>query len=247
MQHLHNKEDDFDLEAQGELNAYQIQVVKGTRTFQKMFALWMDSNGWSHPVMTSLASNCIEGNRWFHSSQITGFRQQKLGSPGPRIFLTIERLNYYLWLYREKGTLLPGTRNSNNYSKPFVITEDGLPPSVGWWVEVFLGVRTPKDIDLNSWNFSDDKAAELSKKFGRLVRMLLGAQGIDLVEDLARTIKETYPATEDSRVKKLSDVIKGLDDGWAPEELELELPALAAMTKALGGPKSESELVTYVS
>jgi hypothetical protein len=226
-------------------NSYQSQFLKGTRTFQKLFTMWMDTNGWSHPVMTSLAKSCLDGASWFHSSQISGLRQQKLLSPGPRIFCAIERLNYYIWRYKEEKKLLPNTKSSNDYKNPYPILEDGMPPSVGWWVEVFVGTRIPKDIDLDRWRFSESQAESISKKWGRAIRNLLTSNNFDLIDDLSRAIRENYPPTEEFRVQKLKDVIRG-QGVWDGEELELELPALAAMSKALGGPDTENALLDEI-
>jgi hypothetical protein len=243
MQELHTDND----KGQGldPENPYQIQFNQGTRTFQKLFTTWMDVNGWSHPVMTSLAKSCLDGASWFHSSQISGLRQQKLFSPGPRIFFAIERLNYFIWRYQQQKKLLPNTTSSNDYKTAYAITEDGMPPEIGWWVEVFVGVRVPKDIALDRWRFSEPKSDSISKKWGRLVRTLLANNNIDLVEDLSDAIRKTYLPNEEARIQKLKEVIQGTSF-WTAAELELEIPALAAMSKALGGPASEEDLLTEI-
>lgn len=239
MQKLHK--DDFESFDSDDLNPYQLQFAQGTRTFQRLFAAWMDSNGWSHPVMTNLTRCCLDGARWFHSSQISGLRQRKLASPGPRIFFAIERLNFYVYRYCTDKVLLPNTTSSRDYANAQPILEDGVPPGVGWWVEVFLGVRVPTDFDLERYIFSDEKAAEVSRRWGRLIRTLCARQDIDLVDDLPRLIRDCYPAGEDDRVTKVRQVIRG-DAYWTPPELEL--PAITSMTAALGGPEDEATLLT---
>lgn len=241
MRDLHK--DDFESHDLDDHNQYQIQFAQGTRTFQRLFAAWMDGNGWSHPVMTNLARCCLDGARWFHSSQISGLRQRKLASPGPRIFFAIERLNFYVHRYQTEKLLLPNTKSSRDYANAQPILEDGAPPAVGWWVEVFLGVRVPADFDLERYVFSEDKAADVSRRWGRLIRNLCARQDIDLVDDLPRIIRDTYPAGEDRRITKVAQVIRG-DASWSPPELELELPAITSMSAALGGPDDEASLLT---
>ena len=56
----------------------------GTQNFARLFTKWMDTNGWSHPIMVSLATACLElpdGKGWLHSSQISGLRHAPLLHP----------------------------------------------------------------------------------------------------------------------------------------------------------------------
>ncbi|MCP9791498.1 hypothetical protein [Vulcanococcus limneticus] len=226
-------------------NQYQEQFEKGTRVFQKLFTAWMDGNNWSHPVMTSLVRSSLDGASWFHSSQISGLRQRKLFSPGPRIFLGIERLNYFVWRYQTEGTLIPNTTSSNHYANATPVLEEGEPPSVGWWVEVFLGTRMPLDFDLTAHHFSEEQAEKLSRNFGRLIRRLCARKEIDLIDDLRRTIREHYPAGDDHRISRLKGVICG-ESTWSPAELELELSALVMLADGLEGPSTEKALLERI-
>jgi hypothetical protein len=216
--------------------------AEGSRTFQLLFTRWMDTNEWSHPVMTRLAKAALNDVGWLHSSQISGLRHGKLESPGPRTFLAIERLNFYLHRYATEKKLIPNTDSSNSYSKAFAITEDGKAPSLGWWVEVFCGVRKPKDIDLGESWFSEPMASELSASWGTLIRKLFRDQDRDLIVELDSVIRQNYPARDQRRIERLRAVIQA-QGTWTAEELTTELPAISALTASLGGPATESELM----
>lgn len=224
----------------------QVQFDQGIRTFSKLFSRWMDLNEWSHPVMTSLARCALGGASWLHSSQLSGFRQGRLHSPGPRALIGIERLNYYLHRYKTKKLLIPGTPSSNFYADPYVITENGEPPSLGWWVEVFCGYRIPQDVDLRETQFSDTQANKFTKEWGRLVRKLLTHAGYDIIEELEKAVREHYPARDDDRVARLLSVLR-INAVWTADELALELPAIATMTASLGGPETEEALLAALT
>jgi len=91
------------------------QFERGVLDFSFLFTKWMDTNAWSHPVMVQLAAGCLQlpgGKGWLHSSQISGLRHGKLLSPGPRTFMAIERLNFYLHRYATEKLLLPGSTSA---------------------------------------------------------------------------------------------------------------------------------------
>lgn len=222
------------------------RYAKGIRTFGLLFSRWMDLNDWSHPIMTSLSKACLGGHAWLHSSQISGFRQGRLVSPGPRSFIAMERLNFYLCRYKDKKTLIPGTTSSNYYSDPYVITENGQPPQLGWWFDVFCGVRIPTDIDLRQSQFTEEQAENLSKAWGRYTRRQLVAQGYDVMEDLETAVRTHYPARDDERVQLILSVLR-TKRTWTAEQLANELPALTIMSADLGGPDSEEALLKEVT
>lgn len=215
---------------------------EGVQTFSRLFCRWMDLNGWSHPVITNLARCCLGGASWLHSSQISGLRASKLTSPGPRVFIGIERLNYYLYRFQTERKLIPGTSSSNFYSEPFVVTENGQPPSVGWWIEVFCGYRIPTDIDLKQPAFSEQQAEFLSRAWGRFIRKVLVVNDYDLITELEKAVREHYPACEAPRTAKLLEVIRNATT-WTPAELAHELPSLAQMTESLGETGSPTQLL----
>jgi hypothetical protein len=218
------------------------QFDHGVKTFALLFTRWMDTNGWSHPTMVTLAKSCLDGTGWLHSSQISGLRHAKLLSPGPRTFIAIERLNFYIHRYATAKKLLPGTPGSNLYAKAYAITENGKPPELGWWVEVFCGQRVPKDIDLRQTFFTDDQATKLSSTWAGMIRKLMMQKDMDIIVELDRVIRESYPAKDAERVSRVASVIQNRDT-WNAQELVNELPAISNLTASLGGPKTETELL----
>lgn len=218
---------------------------KGTRRFSLLFTRWMDTNGWSHPVMTGLSKAAMGGVAWLHSSQISGLRHGKLMSPGPRTFLAIANLNEALYEYKCNKKLLPGTNSSNHYQDPYVILEDGKPPEPGWWFEVFSGIREPLDIELDNPFFTEDTAEEYSRLIGRLLRFGLMTNGVDPLTELDGFLREHYPCREPHRLQLIKEVV--FNTGvWSADELVAELPALVALTTQVQGPQSEEELLEYL-
>lgn len=225
------------------------QFDRGVRNFSLLFTRWMDTNEWSHPVIVNLAACCLElpGNKgWLHSSQISGLRHGALRSPGPRAFMAMERLNFYLHRYATQKLLIPGTSSSNFYTQPYVITEDGSPPPLGWWLEVFCGARLPKDIDLTAHFFSQAQAEAISSNWGKLIRRLLIDASRDIFEELDRIVRMHYPVREPERVERLIAVLQNRGS-WDPEQLQMELPALTALTAELGGPADEAALLKAIA
>ena len=229
------------MEEAGERSA-RAKYDQGVRNFALLFTRWMDLNGWSHPVMVSLAKSALDGTSWLHSSQISGLRHGKLVSPGPRTFKAIQVLNYYLWLYREEKKLIPNTDSSNHYQDPYVITENGQPPEMGWWMEVFVGDRTPTDLDLDQHSFNPDSAHEMSKGYGKLIRKLMVLNDYDPISDFSEVVREHYPAKDSYRVEKITKILFN-QETWTPEELVNEMPALVTLSTALDGPSTDDELL----
>lgn len=223
----------------------QTRFDTGRRLFGRLISVWMSQNDWSHPTMIRLASACLQlpnQKGWLHSSQIAGLRHATLGAPGPRCFVGIERLNYFLHRYTTEGELLPGTQSSNDYANPMVITEGGDPPPLGWWVEVFCGYRVPEDIDLDVVQFTNVTSVRFSHAWAAYVRKLLISKQYDVISDLPRVVDKFYPAKGLTRIKKLQDVIYSRDV-WSPEELAVELPTITQFGAELGGPVSEEDLL----
>lgn len=221
------------------------QYSDGIKLFAQVFTRFMDQNDWSHPVMTKLARCALNDVSWLHSSQISGLRHGKLTSPGPRTFVAIATLNQAVYEYATKKKLIPGTKSSNDYRTAFCIVEDGAPPGVGWWVELFCGLRKPKDPNLVVTHMSDDKAQTLSQNWSRLIRKLIAANDFDLYEDLNKVLAQTYPARDADRLRRIKEVIHA-ETVWTAEELQKEMPAITTMTKELGGPETEAELLETI-
>lgn len=219
---------------------------EGIATFCRLFIHWMDSNRWTHPVLIELVRAALDGASWLHSSQITALRQGKLRNPGPRGFIAIAELNKAMFEYKTSKRLVPGTTTDLNYLQGYAITENGAPPEVGWWFEVFCGQRIPKDVDLDIQFRTDIEAADFSRGYARLVRQLMAYRGFDLFENLDKVVKTYYPAGDQDRVQKVSSVLLN-QAVWTPEELRIELPALVAVSTELGGPASQEQLIDEIS
>jgi hypothetical protein len=220
--------------------------VAGSQTFARLIVRWMDGNAWSHPVMTKLAKAAMGGKEgWLHSSQIASLRAGDTRNPGPRTFVAIERLNYYLWRYHTEKKLIPGTSSSNDYVTATPITEDDVAPGLGWFVEVFCGYRAPKDFDISVMTIPPDQAELISKRLGRLIRQQMVAQSMDLVEDLGSALFNHYPTKERASLNRVRALVlngAALDT----DELETELPNLAALLTGLGHTTTEAELLETV-
>jgi hypothetical protein len=225
---------------------YAAQYQTGIKNFAQLFRLWMDGNHWSHPVMTQLLRGCLDGCGWLHSSQISGFRHGRLHNPGPRPFIAIERLNFYLHRYRTTRTLVPGTTSSNHYSDPLVILEDGVPPPPGWWFEVFTGVRVPTDYDLSGSFYSDAEAAQLTRNLARLLRRQMASSGFDPIDDLGKILQEHFQPAGTRRTR-LNEILMGKGQVWTGEEFQRELPHLITLSAALQGPSTEDDLIELLS
>lgn len=220
---------------------FTAQYDRGISTFCQLFIHWMDRNRWTHPVLIDLVRSCLDGASWLHSSQISALRQGKLRNPGPRGFIAIAELNKAMYLYKTKKQLIPNTTTDLNYLQGYAVTEDGVPPEVGWWFEVFCGQRVPKDVDLAQQFHTEIEAEAFSLGYARLVRRLMASKGYDLFESLDKVVRNYYPAGDQDRVKKLSSVLLN-QSVWSPVELSLELPALIAVTSELGGPATQEQL-----
>jgi len=224
---------------------HRAQFAHGVQTFSLLFVRWMDTNGWSHPSMVALAKASMDGVGWLHSSQISGLRHAKLLSPGPRTFIAIERLNYYVHRYSTTKRLIPNTDSSNLYSEAFAITENGKPPSLGWWAEVFCGQREPTDIDLKQNYISERQADEMSNSWGSMIRKLFRDRDLDLIVELDRVLREHYPARDAARLNRIRAVIQARES-WTADEFTAELPAISTLTAHLGGPETEDELLSLL-
>lgn len=221
---------------------YRKQYEEGIKTFALLFTRFMDLNGWSHPVLVQLAKCAMEGTSWLHSSQISGLRHGKLLSPGPRTFIAIQVLNAALYYYKQDKKLVPGTTSSNHYQDPWVILENGNPPTLGWFMEVFAGERVPQDIDLGEGVFTPVKAEEISISYGKLIRKLMVLNDFDPVLDSTEVVRKFYPAKDSERVERILDVLRA-ENTWEPEELQNEIPALVTFSKGLQGPEDEKALL----
>lgn len=220
----------------------------GNKNFAILFTRWMDRNEWSHPIVVALAKGVCGGASWFHSSQISGIRQGKSQSPGPRQFIAIQRLNKALYDYKNGGPLIPGTSSSNNYKDAVpIVTDEGECPDLGWFVSLFSGlVDLPEEYKGQAASFTTASAKTFSQKYARLIRKLFVQQDLDLIENLDMTLFQYYPARDKNRLTKIKNVLTS-PEVWSSEELASELVALTSLSNALGGPSTESSLMEELS
>lgn len=222
------------------------QYQSGIQNFAKLFRHWMDGNGWSHPVMTGLLRASLNGCGWLHSSQISGFRHGTTRNPGPRAFVAMERLNFFLHRYETEKLLIPNTSNSNHYSKPLVLLEDGAPPPLGWWFEIFCGARIPKEYDVSGSFFTDQEAAQLTRNLARYLRRQLTLANFDPVDDTSRVLQDYFQPTGVRRAR-LHEIILGKGDTFTGEEFQRELPHLIQLSASLNGPSTEDDFLDALS
>ena len=221
--------------------------TEGNKNFAVLFSRWMDGNEWSHPIVVNLAKGVCDGASWFHSSQISGIRQGKSQSPGPRQFIAIWKLNKALYDYKHGGPLIPGSTSSNNYKDADpVVLDDGSCPDLGWWVSCFSGiVPLPKRYKSERIVFNPKRAETFSHNYARLIRKLFVQQDLDLIENLDMTVFQHYPAKDKDRVAFLKTVLTS-KSSWSPDELQTELVALTSLSNALGGPSTEEDLIEFL-
>lgn len=218
----------------------------GIQEYARMFRAFMDRNRFSHPVMVSLAKSSLGGASWLHSSQISGMRHGKLRSPGPRIFEALAQLNRCLYRYKHYQELIPGTSTASDYLTPFVILDDeNSPPSAGWWVEVFLGLRQATGIDFGIPDISPDEAPGLSRRLSRLVRILAAQHQIDVLEETPSLLRDHCPDREPAVVKLLSGWLGGEELSY--QELTAHISSIQLICDSLGGPKMLEELMDAVA
>jgi hypothetical protein len=223
------------------LSAYE----HGTNQFASMMVRWMDGNSWSHPIIIQLGKACM-GDRegWLHSSQISNLRAGKTRNPGPRTFVAIERLNYYLYRFHAQKALIPNTKKSNHYVDALPITDGGLPPSLGWFNEVFTGYRLITSPDLKSSVVPPEQAAIISKRLGRLLRERMIIKELDIVEDVSSMFYTYYPTKEKASFDRIHSLLMG--QALNAKDLQHEMPNLAHLLTKLGLEVDHHELLTKV-
>ena len=86
----------------------------------------------------------------------------------------------------------------------------------------------------------------MSKIWAKTFRRLVSSEGYDIYEDLEKVLRLYYPAKDVDRLDLITQVIRSANV-WTPEQLVNEIPALTKLTAALGGPKTEEELVAEIS
>jgi 2-dehydro-3-deoxyphosphogalactonate aldolase len=79
----------------------------------------------------------------------------------------------------------------------------------------------------------------------RLAKRLMMQRGVDVITELDKVIRNTYPPKDARRVDLLLGVIQNRGT-WTADQLTNELPAITTMTAEMGGPAVEVELLDEV-
>jgi hypothetical protein len=201
----------------------------GQTNFAVWFARMMDYNNWSHPGLVKLATTCSNGKAWVHGSQGHALRYGRLKSPGPRSFAVMAYLFFVIDAF-QKGTMdeyMPDMSMHKKLIQNAVILrdDDGNPASIGYMFEVFCGWRNPPAKDIKR-NFTDEQAALVSKAAGKLVRRLMSANQMDLIDDIPR-LKKNFSNDKQGQ-EKFGLVVIGQAE-WSNEDLDHNVTCLSHM------------------
>lgn len=230
----------FALNAQPNSNYEPVASFEdGPQAFAHLFSNWMDTNHWSHPVLCQLAKCSLNKVSWLHGSTVANLRRGQTRNPGPRCFIAIERLNYYLWRYADSGRLIPNTTSSRDYSKAAPILDQDQPPPLGWFLEVFSGVRHLPHANARVF-VPVGKLSRTNRLLANLLRTLIQRRG-DLFESTPILLAQHWPG----RSRRDGEAIKDLiltNKPIGAEQLSCMLPLIAAFCGAIGGPSSVQDL-----
>jgi|TARA_Y100000289_G_scaffold52817_1_gene54475 hypothetical protein len=201
----------------------------GQTNFAVWFARMMDANGWSHPGLVKLATTCSNGKAWVHGSQAHSLRYGRLKSPGPRSFAVLAYLFAVIDAY-QKGTMDEHMPDMSMHKKAIsnaviLRDDDDNPASIGYMFEVFCGWRIPPANAIQR-NFTDEQAALVSKAAGKMVRRLMAASQMDLIDDMPR-LKKNFSNDKDAQ-EVLEKVVIGQAE-WSNEELDHNVTCLCHM------------------
>ena len=201
----------------------------GQTNFAVWFARMMDANGWSHPRLVAMATSCSNGKAWVHGSQANSLRYGRLKSPGPRSFAVLAYLFAVIDAY-QKGTMdefMPDMSEHKKFIQSAVILrdDDDKPASIGYMFEVFCGWRNPPANSIQR-NFTDEQAAQVTQAAGKLVRRLMAANNMDLLDDMPR-LKRNF-SNDKAGQDTFGLVVIGQAE-WTNEDLDHNVTCLCHM------------------
>lgn len=133
---------------------------------------------WTQPQFMKLAEAALQ-DRVIHSSQITGFSTGTLCDPAPKVLWALGRFNELLG----EGSLPGSLRDLWAHRRAMEHEGAALGPA-----EVFLAFTGGLDLHLPEvLEIPLDQEEEVSKVFGKWLRLQLASAGVDfVVEDRAR-------------------------------------------------------------
>jgi len=176
-----------------------------------------------------MAASCSNGKAWVHGSQANSLRYGRLKSPGPRFFAVLAYLFIVIDAY-QKGTMdehMPDMSQHKKFIQNAIILrdDDERPASIGYMFEVFCGWRQPPAKAIKR-EFTDEQAAAVSLQAGRMVRRLMAANQMDIIDDMPR-IKRNFGNDKPGQ-ELLEKVVIG-QGAWTNEQLEHSIMCLTNM------------------
>ena len=200
----------------------QQQLESGRDAFAHLLRAWHKRNGWPHTMVPRLGQHMQLGR--VHPSQISMLKHSKLVKPGPEVFLTIGRVNRWLWPWSPSRSLrdlpLAGCPEGELLERNppvALLDESGQPLGPGQFLEIFTGLTTPPpSFDLR---IGEQEATALC---GALSDWLTGCQPW---RQCKAQVLAAYPVERSQRRQQFEAVLSGQKD-YTATELEAELDDL---------------------
>ena len=156
------------------------QVYAGRLQFTRMFLRW--SSQWTQPQLLKLTQAAL-GEKAVHSSQISNFRTGKLYEPGPKILLALGLFNQM-----HADNKLPQAYADLWRDRKPMTAPDGAILGPAEMFMVFAGQLDVSRPDEKYIPFESE--AEVTKYFGKWIRLQLANHGIDYnVDDRASLLQ----------------------------------------------------------
>ena len=138
---------------------------------------------WTQPQLLRLAE-VVMGGRYLHSSQISGFATGKLREPGPKVFITIGRLNQAI----AKKEISPDHRELWQDKRCLVDKEGNALDAIG----CFRAFTGELDLGFHKWRAIPEGGIEAAnRRLGRFTRSQLANVGVDFIVDLPELVSSS--------------------------------------------------------
>lgn len=135
---------------------------------------------WTQPQLLRLAE-IVMGGRYLHSSQISGFASGKLREPGPKVFVTIGRLNQAV----ANQSIAIDHRDLWQDKRAMVDREGNVLDAVA----CFRAFTGDLDLGFHQWRAIPEGGIEAAnRRLGRFTRSQLASIGVDFIDDLPELI-----------------------------------------------------------
>ena len=203
-------------------NPLSQRLESGRSTFAHLMRVWHQRNGWPHSVLPRLAERLQLGR--VHGSQISMFKNSKLPSPGPEVFLALGGVNAWLWPWSPEVQLqeprLAGTSELELLRKhpPLALLDNnGKPLGPGQFLEIFTGLTAPPAA------FDLRIAAHEGQTLSAAIAACLTAS--QPWRHCKQEVLAAYPVGQRRRRLRFAAVMAGQED-YTAAELEAELQDL---------------------